>query len=174
MKKVNDPKRRPRPHAVNIVNAFNDIPDRTEELQKERLIRAQEESNRIKREEIRTQGILAQKKDIQNLQLKNNSIAIDNLLSVIPNTKKYKVHRRMAKRFSKHSIVPNYILASCIKPTVLSNKKTRKLSKNDYNLKKDGYNERIKGRLVIIKRLLHPLGFTIKFNANETQVIPIS
>lgn len=69
MKKVNDPKRRARrPHAVDVINAFNNIPDRTEEILKEVReanvrMREQELADRRNREQLKNNRILAAKTD---------------------------------------------------------------------------------------------------------------
>jgi len=112
------------------------------------------------------------KKVIGEDESTNSSVI--SLDSVIPNTGKYKVHRRMAKHFNKKDIVSNFTLASCIDPTVLSNNKRRKLNKSDYSSNKVKFNKRIKARLLILKKFWRHLGFTVKFNANETQKMPVS
>ena len=99
----------------------------------------------------------------------------DNLITTIPVSGKYKVHIRMARHFSKRPTVPNYILASCIDPTVLQSdgKKHRKLNKNDYEQKKSKYDSMIKNRLRILNRLVEQKNLIVKFNNQSSQLLPL-
>jgi len=92
-----------------------------------------------------------------------------NFLVIIPDGGKYTVARRMAKHFSKKAIVPNYILASCITPTV----QKKKFTKHIYVNKKSEYNDMIKNRLRILNKYLKKLNFTIKFNTHNCQRIQL-
>lgn len=85
--------------------------------------------------------------------------------SVLPDTRRYKILRKMLKLFSsKNDRVKNWRLAQCIKP---------KLTQKDYGYKKKEWDGRIKNRERVLRKIIKPFGSTIHFKSENSQLVSL-
>jgi len=78
----------------------------------------------------------------------------------------------MAKYFEESGFVKNYLLASCIRPTVLRGKRRGRLRKIDYESNKKNYDSQIKNRFKTLNKHLAKLGYTVRFRSQYSELIP--
>ncbi|HWY79823.1 MAG TPA: hypothetical protein VNW29_05710 [Candidatus Sulfotelmatobacter sp.] len=95
---------------------------------------------------------------------------VRDLENLIPNGGKYKVQKRMAKHFSKRDVIENYLLTSCIKPTIQHKKFTKKV----YLSNKKIFDGKIKNGLKTFNRIIKQLALTVKpLGENRHQLVEI-
>ncbi len=101
-------------------------------------------------------------------------------LSIPAKDSNYAVLRRMLWKFEEnkkklHYITPNYVLYSCIYPTVPGNNyKRRHTRKKDYLANQEKHNLEIESRVRTLRKYLKKNGFTIKFRTNVSEIIPLT
>lgn len=100
------------------------------------------------------------------------SSASPNLVSSIPFGGKYKALIKIAKLFEKQRLVRNYLLARCITPTIRNQSGLRKrLTRVDYESNKGKWDQKIKNCFRSLKKYIAPLGYTIKFHSQQSELI---
>ena len=96
------------------------------------------------------------------------------LLSLIPDGKKYKNQRIITQLLVEKGKVENYEIATKIK--IIENHSKLKLTKKDYFRNKEkisDYNEKIENCLKTLRAILLPYGYKVKFNQQYTELINI-
>lgn len=107
------------------------------------------------------------------LSVKTNEYRIKHQLeNAIPNGKKYKILRRMARLFDKSPSVENYRLFQTFNKKVRNDRRQlKKPSQKDYNYKKDYYDIQIRNRFKKLNELWKPLGRKVRFRQKKSHII---
>lgn len=112
--------------------------------------------------------------DFKKILAPNNPNKEKLLLATVPsNDKQYKVAKKMLNELLSNNMqAQNYLLAQCITPTIVgSNYKRHRFRLGDYKSDKTAYDVRIKNCFKTIRKRIKHLGYTVKFNAQFSEIV---